>query len=123
MQDSLGLISEFGASVVAITPEKPENVEKSLDKSGAEFPVIFDEGHKIMDAFKVSFSEKGEKAERYKKWMEGGLEGAHGNKDNTLPVPATYIIDKDGLIRYAYFNPKYSERANVSDLIKALKEM
>ena len=122
IQDSLQLILEAGASVIAITPEKGEKIEKTMQKSGATFSIVFDEHHRIMDRYKVTFKLSG-----WKRFIYGlggiNINKASGNKDNALPVPATYIIAQDGTIFSSHFNEDYSERVQVIDMLETLSRM
>ena len=122
IQDSLQLIFDAGASVIAITPEKGEKIEKTMEKSGATFSIIYDENHRIMDQYRVTFKLSG-----WKRFIYGivgiNINKASGNKDNVLPVPATYIIAKDGTVFSSHFNQDYSERMPVIDMLKILTEM
>jgi len=122
IQDSLQLILNTGASVIAVTPEKTEKIEKTIKKSGASFSILYDENHRIMDKYHVTFKLSG-----WKRFIYGlggiNINKASGNKDNALPVPATYIIDSDGTIYSSHFNEDYSERMPVKDMLEVLNEM
>ena len=119
LNDSLSMIMERGAQVVAISPETMENVGKSVEKSKAEFPVISDNGMRIMRAYKVNFSLDTATITKYKGYGID-LNVANGTNGNNLPVPATYIIGKDGKVKYAFFNPDYKLRSSVADILEKL---
>ncbi len=55
LEDSLQLIKDKGATVIAVTPELPENISKTIEKTNAEFSILFDEGLKIMKAYDVEY--------------------------------------------------------------------
>ncbi|MGB0916135.1 MAG: peroxiredoxin-like family protein [Flavobacteriales bacterium] len=122
IQDSLQMILDAGASVIAITPEKGEKIEKTVQKSGASFSIVYDENHRIMDKYHVTFKLSG-----WKRFIYGiagiNINKASGNKDSALPVPATYIIAKDGTIYTSHFNENYTERMQVIDMLDTLKEL
>lgn len=122
IQDSIQLILDAGASVIAITPEKGEKIEKTMKKSGAGFSIIYDENHRIMDKYHVTFKLSG-----WKRFIYGlggiNINKASGNKDSALPVPATYIVAKDGTIFSSHFNEDYTERMMVKDMLSVLKDM
>ena len=63
VQDSLELIYEMGARVVAISPEKPEYLDKMREETGSEFSLLYDEGYLISDAYDVTFLPKQRKGE------------------------------------------------------------
>lgn len=119
LEDSLSMILAKGASVVAITPEKPENVAKTITKTKATYPVLFDDGLKIMKSYDVLFKVDDITIERYKKF---GIDFAEANgtiNGANLPVPAVYII-KDGKVIFRYFDVDYKKRAYVVDILKYL---
>jgi peroxiredoxin len=122
IQDSLKMILAAGASIIAITPEKGERIEKTIDKSGATFSIIYDENHRIMDNYHVTFKLSG-----WKRFIYGiagiNINKASGNKDSALPVPATYVIAKDGTIFSSHFNEDYSERMTVKEMLNVLSRI
>lgn len=122
IQDSLQMILDAGGSVIAITPEKGEKIEKTVEKSGATFSIVYDENHRIMDKYKVTFKLSG-----WKRFIYGlggiNINKASGNRDSALPVPATYIIAQDGTVFSSHFNEDYSERMLVKDMVEVLKEL
>ncbi len=119
LNDSLGLITAQGATVISITPETKENVKKTVEKTKASFSILEDEGLSIMKNYKVSFAVDEMTITKYKKYGID-FEKANGANGANLPVPATYIIGKDGKIKYAFFNPDYSKRSSVKDILANL---
>ncbi len=119
MNDSLSMITAKGATVVAISPEIQENVVKTIEKTKASFPVISDVKMKIMKDYQVNFSVPQATIDRYKNF---GIDFNQVNGENgaNLPVPATYVIGKDGKIKYVFFNPDYRKRASVKEIASYL---
>lgn len=119
LQDSLQLITDKGATVIAVTPELPENVKKTVDKTGANFSIIYDEDLKIMKAYDVEYELSANTVARYK---NGGLkmEEINGKNGNFLPIPATYIIDKESSITYRFFEPDYKKRPSIKEILDNL---
>ena len=97
LQDSLSFIIGKGATLVAVTPEKPDNIQKTITKTKAGYPILFDDGLKIMKAYNVAYTVDGEMLAKYKKY---GIDFnvANGSNGASLPVPAVYIINKAGII-------------------------
>ena len=119
LQDSLTLFVEKGVQVVAITPEKPDGISKTVEKSSATFPIIYDEEGKIMKAYDVRFALDEKSVNRYK--MSGiDLAAINGKNGTNLPVPAVYIINKENTIIYRYFNEDYKKRVSVKELLAEL---
>lgn len=119
MNDSLSTITGKGATVVAISPEIQENVIKTIEKTKASFPVISDVKMQIMKDYKVNFAVPQATIERYKNF---GIDFnvANGENGANLPVPASYVIGKDGKIKYVFFNPDYRKRASIKEIASYL---
>src|SRR6056297_3530060 len=96
IQDSLSLITRKGATVVAISPEKPEYLEKMEEKSGVKFSLLYDEDYKISDAYDVTFTPKTSELLIYKNVLGAKLKETHSDDSQRLPIPATYIVDQEG---------------------------
>jgi peroxiredoxin len=119
LNDSLGLITAKGATVISITPETNDNIKKTVEKTKATFSILEDKGLSIMNSYKVSFAVDESTITKYKNYGID-FEKANGANGANLPVPATYIIGKDGKIKYAFFNPDYSKRTSVKDIVDNL---
>lgn len=121
LEDSLQLIKNKGARLIAVTPEKPEYISKTIEKTNASFPIIYDKETKIMKAYAVMFEVDEKTVSRYKN-ADIDLATASGQKDKIyLPVPAVYIISKEGTIIYRFFDADYRKRATVQDILDNLK--
>lgn len=118
LNDSMQLISEKGATVVAVTPEVPENVAKTIEKTKASFLILSDSGLKVMSDYKVAFAVDAETIERYKKYGID-FDKANGVNGANLPVPAVYII-KNGKIVWRYFDKDYRKRPSVNEIAAQL---
>ena len=119
LNDSLTGISTKGATLLAVTPETMENVTKTIGKTKASFPIISDNELAIMKIYQVAFQVDQPTQDRYKNY---GIDFmvANGSNGANLPVPATYVIGKDGKIKYVFFNPDYRQRPSVKDIIEHL---
>ena len=119
MNDSLKFIYAKGATVLAVTPETAENVQKTIEKTKVTFSIIKDENLAIMKSYKVNFSVDESTIAKYKTYGID-FDKANGSNSSNLPVPATYIIGKDGKIKYAFFDVNYTKRASVKDILDHL---
>lgn len=119
LEDSLTYIKNKGADLIAITPEKPENVSKTIKKTKATYSVVFDDGLKIMKSYDVSFSVNSSMIERYKKFGIDFKE-ANGANGANLPVPALFIINQKGNIIFRHFDPDYKNRVSVKEILSYL---
>ena len=117
--DSLSMLTAKGASVLAIAAETAENVKKTIEKTKSTFPVVEDQGLAIMKMYKVNFAVDEKTIIKYKGYGID-FDKANGANGANLPVPATYIIGKDGKVKYVFFNTDYRKRASVIDILNNL---
>ena len=117
--DSLSILTAKGASVLAITPETAENVKKTIEKTKSTFPLLEDQGLAIMKMYKVNFAVDEKTIVKYKGYGID-FDKANGVNGANLPVPATYVIGKDGKIKYVFFNTDYRKRASVMNILNNL---
>ncbi len=119
IQDSLQLIYKKGATVIGVSLELPENITKTIEKTKASFPLIYDKDSKISKLYNVAY--KPDTA--MLKALNGygiNLKTLNGNDDELLPVPATYVIGKDGKIKFVHFDKNFKNRAKLADVLQAL---
>lgn len=118
LQDSLQLIYDKGATVVAVSPERAELLRKTAEKTHAEFILLHDQAYAISDAFDVTFRPDSMSRIMYNTVLGANLKTAHDDDSQRLPVPATFIIAKDGKIVWRHFDPDYKKRSAVNDIIE-----
>lgn len=119
-QDSLQLLQQKGAQLIAVTPESAPGIDSTISRTGATFPILFDEGLKITNAYNGAFKPEERLVNRYK---SSGVDLAELNrqKEVQLPVPAVYIVNKDGDVSYRFFDENYRNRPSVQEILKQLK--
>lgn len=120
LQDALGKIQDKGASILAITPEKQEFINKTIVKTNLAFPILFDKGYKIMQLYDVAFVPSKGLKRMYNWLLRANLKKAHSDDSETLPIPATFIIGKDGRVKHRHFDPDYKKRMNVTEILENL---
>jgi len=120
LQDSLNEIENKGATVLLITPEKQENIQKTFLKTSITIPVIYDKNYKIMEDFDVAFLPSKVLRIMYNTLLRANLKKAQSDDSQTLPVPATYVIEQDGTIKWRHFDRNYAKRASTKDILNQL---
>jgi peroxiredoxin len=115
-------VLKLGATLVAVTPEAERfNVELGGDKPPS-FPVLsdMDNGYALM--LNLAFIVGDEKR---KAMMEAGWDFSpyQGNSNWTLPIPATFIVSRDGLIKERFIDPDYRRRMDTETILSALKSL
>ncbi|MBE7506929.1 MAG: DUF3179 domain-containing protein [Planctomycetia bacterium] len=121
-RDKLGALEAAGGKFVALSPEKPDHAAKTIEKGHLNFTVLGDPRHEAAKAFRVHFTVDEETKAKYKGF---GLDVAESNVSGTwdLPAPATFVIDKGGVVRYAFADWDYKKRADPDEVIAAVKTL
>lgn len=121
LQEKLPEFKKEGATLLALTPELPDNSLSTSEKNNLEFTVLSDAGNKVGNQFGVVFTLTKEVATIYNTGF--GLNEVNGDDSNQLPLAATYVIDQKGIIQYAFLDADYRKRAEASEIIKALENL
>ena len=121
LNDSLQYILNNNAEVFVVGPETFENTEKIADKTEATFTLIPDTSFQILNDYDVLFNVTKKYQEKIKTFLRISIAKNNNQSVAQLPVPATYIIGQDGLIKWSHFNYDYTKRASVREIIDNLK--
>lgn len=121
MQRTLPEIENLGATLVAISPQLPDKSLSTKVKLGLRFEVISDVGNKVARKFGLVFTMPVELISIYRQFgMEVNV--ANGDESWQLPAPATFVIEQDSTIIYAFVDIDYTKRAEPDDIVKVLRE-
>ena len=119
-QQALPEIKAAGAALVAISPEKPDDTLSTAEKNALSFEVLSDVGQKVGRAFGLVY-QFGDELKRAYGGFGLDIPAKNGADEWALPISATYVIDRDGAIIYAYTDADYRDRADPADVLKVLK--
>jgi peroxiredoxin len=109
-----------GYQIVAISADRPENIEKSIEKHDLHYTLLSDSTMNAAKAFGIAFRLDTESVKKVKKYGVD-FEAASGLNHHLLPVPAVFIVQKDGSIIFEYVNPNFKVRLNAQVLLAILK--
>ena len=115
-------IEKKGAKLIAVTPELYEFAEERIKKNNFNFQVLTDLGNKAADKFGLVFELPREYREIYKR-LSVNLNILNGEDSWVLPMPATFIISKQGIIESTYINADYTKRMEPDDILKKLDSL
>ncbi|MEM8964875.1 MAG: peroxiredoxin-like family protein [Bacteroidota bacterium] len=110
-----------GAQLLAITPESGEHTRRTVQKNKLDFSVLQDHSSEVARSFKVSIA-LSEYLSAFYRSLGLNLLTRHQDKIARLPMPATYVIDTNGIIRYAFVAEDYTQRADISEVLEVLKQ-
>jgi peroxiredoxin len=122
LQAAADKIRTTGASLVAVSPQTGPNSRKAQKDHGLTFPVLSDPGNTLAAAFGLRFRLPDDLLALYGKFGVD-LNSINGDDSQTLPMPARYVIGRDGVIRYAEVNPDYTRRPDPEELMPALERL
>jgi len=121
LEENLDELTKKGFYVIVVTPETPEKIKETSKRFKSTFSIIHDFDNKIMDAYKVSFDVIEENVPNYFEFTLRKVREYNNNENNVLPVPATYLINKNHKISYVQYNPDYSKRSNFAEILNSLE--
>ena len=103
------------ATVIAISPQGIHFNHDLKVQNNLEFRILSDKGNEIADKYGIVFTLQENIREIYKN-MGADLELFNSDKTYKLPIPATYLIDKNKKIVFSSVSTNYMERADVCDI-------
>jgi peroxiredoxin len=123
LQRVLPQIQQLGASLVAISPQLPDSSLSTEEKNHLEFPVLSDVGNTVARRFGIVFKLPKDLLTTYEAFQHG-LETMNGKDGATeLPIPATFVLDRSGVIQLAYVDEDYTKRLDPEIVIDTLRQL
>ena len=122
IEDAADEIRALGASLVAISPQTAPNRRKSERENALSFPILSDHGNALANEFGLRFRLPDDLIAVYK-GFGNDLTVGNGEPSWTLPMPARYVIDRNGVIAYAEVNADYTRRPDPAELLPVLRRL
>lgn len=120
VEESVADINKLGATVLAISPQKAQQSVDLRKKLGLSYELLTDQDNQLAVRLGLMFTLDAETIEKYRKYgIDVGV--SNGTEAWQLPIPATYVIDRTGTIRYAWTDADYTKRAPVKKVMQALE--
>ena len=120
LQDNLEKFKEKGVYVIVVTPESVDKIKETTNKFNSTFSIIHDIDNTIMSNYKVAFDVNKNNVPNYFEFTLKKVREYNENENDVLPVPATYMIDKNRKISYVHYNSDYSIRSNFNEILAKL---
>jgi len=122
LQESLPEFQKYGAQLITVTPQSPDKSVEQFKEKGYPFEVLSDLDSKVMKDYQLYFELPGELVEVYNKHGLD-IEAFNGKGRNVLPVPGSFVIDTNGIVRAMHADTDYKKRMEPSAIIDALKSI
>ena len=122
LQLVLPAIESFGAQLVAVSPNLPDKSLSAAEKNDLTFEVLSDVRNHVAREFGLLFT----LAENLRPIYESfGIDIPAFNGDDSfeLPMPATYVIDTNGIITHVFVDPDYTRRLEPTEIVEIIKNM
>ena len=113
-------IEALGARMVAIVPDREQFAAEMREDCNANFPILSDMDNGYAMSLNLAIW-VGNEMQEYMSKIGRMLPQYQGNDSWVLPIPATFVIGKDGRVRSRFVDPDYRKRMAIEDLIDALK--
>ena len=123
LQAQLSDIHALGATLVAISPQVPDGSMSKIEISEMEFVVLSDQDAKVAAQYGVAWEVPEFLLEHMRVDRNLDLERINNGNASILPIPATFVLDTDGIVRWSYVNVDYRTRSEPTDIIAALKNL
>ena len=111
-------IEQAGASLVAISPQTVQQSFFMADQHKLRFPLLSDAGNQVARQFGLVYRVPDDQQAIYRRAFVN-LPFANGDSSWELPIPATFIVDRDGTILYASADEDYTQRPEPQEILLA----
>jgi peroxiredoxin len=115
-------VRALGARIVALTPELERYTRALHRKLNLTFDILTDLHLKTAEQFRLVFTLQDYLRDLYKSFGSA-LDRFHDESEYRLPMPARYVIDKEGIIRAAEVNADYTIRPEPSETVRLLRTL
>lgn len=118
-RDLLPQLDRFGARLVAISPQSPDQSLSTAEKMELSFTVLSDPASRLAGRIGIAFQQADEVLAAQRQL---GLELAQVNAEGAtrLPRPTVLVVDQDRVVRFVDVQPDYTARTEVADIVAAL---
>jgi len=114
-------LKEKGFEMIGVSPDSVESTRANIDKSSIPFPLYSDSELNATTGFGLAFKVDDATVTKYKGFGID-LERASGKTHHALPIPAIYVVGKDGAVTFAHSNSDYRQRFDAKDLLKEISK-
>jgi len=122
MNAALPQIEQAGASVIAISPQTVKQSFFMADQHRLRFPLLCDAANQVARQFGLAYRVPEDQQAIYRRVFIN-LPFVNGDESWELPIPATYILERDSTVLYASASPDYTERPEPLEIVQRLQQL
>ena len=123
LQAALPRFVELGASLVAISPQAADHSLSLAEKHELAFPVLSDLDQSVIRKYRVQFTLSGDLEDLQVNLFGNDPASQNADHSRSLPLAATYVLDRSGIVRYAFVPADWRIRAEPTDIEAALRSI
>lgn len=121
-QEVLPQLGALGASLVAISPQTPQESLSTSEKRELAFAVLSDRGNEIARRYGLVFRVP-DGLDAIHRGFGIDLERSNGDATNELPVPGTFVVNREGRVAFAFVNADYRVRLEPAELLQRVQRL
>ncbi len=123
LQEALPAIKARGAALIAISPQRPDDALTMRDKHELGFDVLSDVDQRTIRDYDVQFRVPPEVEDVHMTVFKKDISKLNADGSWNLPVPATFIVDRAGVVRGRHVGADYMRRMEPDDIVAALRAL
>jgi peroxiredoxin len=123
LQAALPRFQAYGASILAISPQGPDHSLSATEKNGLTFDVLSDIHQEVIAAYRVQFTVPADLKDLHLEVFHNDISTHTADGSWDLPIPATFVIDRSGIVRARYVSADYTTRMDPADIEAALASL
>ena len=121
LQNVLPQMTAKGVTLVAVSPQLPDGSLSTAEKNGLAFPVLSDVGNVLARKLGLVF-QLDEKVKAISLQFGNDLAKVNGDDRYELPIPATYLVSKAGVVQKRFVDEDYTTRLEPAELLRWIDE-
>ncbi|WP_417736168.1 peroxiredoxin-like family protein [Rosistilla oblonga] len=123
MQQRLPDLRRLGAELVAITPQLPDESLTQIEQASLEFPVLSDQDARVAAEYGVAWKVPELILDHMRNDRNLELATINGGNGSVLPIPATFVLNREGIVTWRFVDVDYRQRAEPDEIVAALQAL
>lgn len=123
LEQALPDFQKFDATLVAVSPQSPDHALSLTEKHDLKFPVLSDVDQAVARDYRVQFTLNGDLEDLQVNVFHNDPSVQNADGSRSLPVPATFVIDRHGVVQAAFVNADWRVRVAPEDVAAVLKNL
>jgi peroxiredoxin len=121
-QEALPSLRALGAELVAVSPQTPDYTLSTVEEKQLTFPVLSDVGNRVAELYGLVYT-LSDALKALQEAFGNPLPKFNGDETWRLPMAATFVIDRGGIVRLAFVDSDYTRRLEPAAILDAVGEI